>query len=152
MLLTFSTINVNFFKIVRSTIKSNFIKKNIDYVFRNRHYVINKIKFFVNNEIIFVITKKNVYIDIDCSITLKNKKFIKQQLNKNIKIQQLILSLLIRKINNKLIKINDFIIIYLFVININNVNEIITIVVFVKIYLINNLKINMFVDVNIFKS
>ena len=41
--------------------------------------------------------------------------------------------------------------IYLFVIDINNVNEIITIVVFVKIYLIDNLKANMLVNVNIFK-
>ena len=40
----------------------------------------------------------------------------------------------------------------MFVIDINDVNEIITIVVFVKIYLINNLKINMLVDVNVFKS
>ena len=73
-------------------------------------------------------------------------------MNENIKIQQLISSLLIRKINDKLIKINNFVIIYLFVIDINDVDEVITIAVFVKIYLIDNLKINMFVDVNIFKS
>ena len=109
-------------------------------------------KIFVDDEIIFVITKKNVFIDIDCSITLKNRKFIKQQLNENIKIQQLISSLSIRKINDKLIKINNFVIIYLFVIDINDVDEIITIVVFVKVYLIDNLKVNMLVDVNIFKS
>ena len=60
--------------------------------------------------------------------------------------------MLIREINDKLIKINNFVIIYLFVININDINKIITIVVFVKIYLINNLKINMFINVNIFKS
>ena len=60
--------------------------------------------------------------------------------------------MLIREINDKLIKINNFVIIYLFVIDINDVNEIITIAVFVKIYLINNLKINMLVDVNVFKS
>ena len=73
-------------------------------------------------------------------------------MNKNIKIQQLISLLSIREINNKLIKISDFVIIYLFVIDINDVDKIITIVVFVKIHLINNLKINMFVDVNILKS
>ena len=85
-------------------------------------------------------------------ITLKNRKFIKQQLNENIKIQQLTSLLLIRKINNKLIKISDFVIICLFVIDINNIDEIITIVVFLEIHLINNLKINMFVNVNVFKS
>ena len=109
-------------------------------------------KIFVDNEIIFVIAEKNVCINIDCSIMLKNRKFIKQQLNENIKAQQLISLLLIRKINNKLIKINNFVIIYLFVIDINDIDEVITIAVFVKIHLIDNLKINIFVDVNVFKS
>ena len=73
-------------------------------------------------------------------------------MSENIKIQQLTSLLLIQKISDKLIKINDFVIIYLFVIDINDINEIITIVVFVKVYLIDNLKINMLVDVNVFKS
>ena len=73
-------------------------------------------------------------------------------MSENIKIQQLASFLLIREINDKLIKINDFVITYLFVIDINDIDEIITIVIFVEVYLINDLKINMLVDVNVLKS
>ena len=75
-----------------------------------------------------------------------------QQLSENMKIQQLTSSLSIREMNDKLIKINDFVMIHLFVIDINDVDEIITIVVFVEVHLIDDLKINMLVDVNVFKS
>ena len=109
-------------------------------------------KIAVDDDVAFVTTKKNVCIDIDCSVTLKNRKFMTQQLNENMKVQQLTSSLSIRKVSGKLIKINDFVMIHLFVTDINDVDEITTTVVFVEVHLINDFKINMLVDVNVLKS
>ena len=106
----------------------------------------------VDDDVAFVTTEKNVCIDIDCFVTLKNRKFMTQQLNENMKIQQLISSLSIREMSDKLIKINDFVMIHLFVTDINDVDEVITIVVSVEIHLIDDFKTNMLVDVNVLKS
>ena len=60
--------------------------------------------------------------------------------------------LLIKKINSKLIKINDFVITQLFIINKNVVDNLITTIIIVEIHLIDDLKTNMFVNVNVLKS
>ena len=76
---------------------------------------------------------------------------MKLQLNNEMKIQQLFSSLSMKKINDKLIKINDFVMINLFFVDINVVDEFIIVVISIEVHLINDLKINMFVDVNVLK-
>ena len=72
---------------------------------------LNKIKITTKNDnnISFKKKKEKICVNFDYSITLRNRQFIKKQLNKKMKIQQLIFLLSMKKINNKLIKINDFV-------------------------------------------
>ena len=96
-------------------------------------------------------TKKKICIDFEYFVTLKNRDFIKQQLKK-INIRKLILSLLIRNINNKIIKINEYVINYLYIDDIIIFEKAIIIYISIEIHLIDELKINMFIDVNVLKS
>ena len=102
--------------VIRFTIISNQFKNNVDYVFRNWYYVIVKLK-LTKNTIISksIIEKQKICFDFECLVTLTNRAFMKNQLDDDIKIQQLILSLLVREIENKLIKINDFVVIQLYI-------------------------------------
>ena len=68
------------------------------------------------------------------------------------KIQQLISSISIRKINDKLIKINDFVLVDLFIIDVDSIDKFITVVIIAKIHLINNFDVNMFIEINVLKS
>ena len=90
-------------------------------------------------------------MNFECFVTLNDRKFMKLQLNNEMKIEQLFSSLSMKKINDKLIKINDFVIINLFFVDINVVDEFIIVVISIEVHLINDLKINMFVDVNVLK-
>ena len=79
------------------------------------------------------------------------RNFIKQQLNDDIKMQQLIFFISIREVNDKLIKINDFILINLYIIDVDLIDKFIIIVITTKIHLMNDFNVNMFIDVNVFK-
>ena len=61
-------------------------------------------------------------------------------------------SLLVKEINNKLIKISDFMLVQLFIIDVDVVDKFITTTIIVKIHLMNNLKVNMLINVNVLKS
>ena len=67
------------------------------------------------------------------------------------KVQQLISLISIRKINDKLIKINDFVLINLYIIDVDFIDRFIIIVMTTKIHLMNDFDVNMFIDVNVFK-
>ena len=60
----------------------------------------------------------------------------------------MIISLLIKKIDNKIIRINEYTTILIYIRNIlNNLTK--TIYFIMKSYIINNLKINLLIDINI---
>ena len=77
---------------------------------------------------------------------------MKTQLKNNMKIQQLTSSLSMKKINDKLIKFNNFVLIQLFINDIDVVDKFIMTMITIEIYLIDDLKTNMFIDVDVFKS
>ena len=64
-------------------------------------------------------------------------------------VQQLTSSLFVREINNKLIKINDFVIIQLYIDNVDAIKRLITTYVIAKIHFVNDFKINIFIDVDV---
>ena len=68
------------------------------------------------------------------------------------KIQQLIFSLSVRKVNDKLIKFSDFVLTQLFIDDIDVVDKFITTTIIVEVHLIDDLKTNMLIDVDVFKS
>ena len=77
---------------------------------------------------------------------------MKQQLNDDMKIQQLASSISIRKINDKLIKINDFVLINLYIIDVDFIDKFTIAVVTAEVHLMNKLDVNMLIDVNVLKS
>ena len=104
------------------------------------------------DDIVFDKSKMDVYINFDCLLIMKMRNFMKQQLNDDMKIQKLISSISIRKISDKLIKISDFVLINLYIIDVDFINKFITAVIIAKIHLMNNFDVNMFIDVNVLKS
>ena len=68
------------------------------------------------------------------------------------KMQQLISSLSIKNVNDKLIKINDFVIIQLFIDDIDAIDKLIIAVFTIEIHLMNDFKTNMLIDVDVLKS
>lgn len=103
------------------------------------------------DDIVFDKSKMNVCIDFDCLFIIKMRNFIKQQLNDDIKIQKSVSLISIRKVNNKLIKINDFVLINLYIIDVDFIDKFIIVVIIAKIYLINDFDVNMFINVNVLK-
>ena len=63
----------------------------------------------------------------------------------------MIISLLIKEINNKIIYINEYMTISIYVRNILN-DLIRTIYFIIKVYIINNFKVNIFIDIDIITS
>ena len=98
------------------------------------------------DDVVFDKSKMNICIDFDCSLIMKMRSFMKQQLNNDMKVQQLISSISIRKISDKLIKISDFVLVNLYIIN-----KFIIVVVTTEMHLMNKFDVNMFIDVNVFK-
>ena len=93
--------------------------------------------------------KTNICFNFEYSLTLKNYNFIKKQSNK-IKIRKLISLILMREI--KKIKINEYVITQLYINNIITNKKLIIVYVIVEIYLINDLKVNILIKINILKS
>ena len=75
-----------------------------------------------------------------------------RQLNFDMKMQKLKLSLSIRKINNKIIKINDFVVTQFYIDDVDFKNKSIIARITIKIHFVDDLKINMFVDVDVLIS
>ena len=154
-----TSITINFFEnnsiiVIRFVVKSNIATKKIDYVFKNWHYATFKMKISAKNidDIVFDKSKMNVCIDFDCFLIVKRRFFMKKQLNDDMKIQQLALSMSIREINDKLIKISDFVLVDLFIIDVDSVDKSTTVVITAKVHLVNNFNVNMLIEVNVLKS
>ena len=149
--------------IIRSAIKPDAIKENAGYAFRSWHYATDKTRIVAKNDDVTITKKdaaavvekkkeKNVCYNSDCSCTLKNRLFIKKQLGENMKIQQLAFPLSMKEVDGKLVKISDFVMIQLFITGTNVVGNSATTTVTVEIHLIDDLKANIFVDVDVLKS
>ena len=68
-----------------------------------------------------------------------------------LKIKKMIISLSIKKINNKIIRINEYVMISIYVRDtFNNLTK--TIYFIIKIHIINDFKINIFIDINTITS
>ena len=124
------------------------VNKN-DQVFREYHYTIIKLKFVNDNNNEFI----NVCLNIDCSITINDKQIFTRYIF-NLKIKKLTLSILIRDIDNIMHYIFNYIVINYYFDDYlsNNINDrVSTIDKFdAKIHLINDLKINLLFDNNVF--
>ena len=84
--------------VVRLNIVSNHEKNNVDFVFRNYHYVIVKTKIFHDiNDKKSKMKKKIICFDFECSLTLNDRDFMKKQLDE-MKIRKLIFSISIRNV------------------------------------------------------
>lgn len=73
------------------------------------------------------------------------------QLNNIIEIHKLVLLLLVRKVNNKIIKTSEYITINVYINDVNSNCNLAIVRFITKIYLINNLKINLFIEINMLK-
>ena len=61
-------------------------------------------------------------------------------------------SLFVREINDKLIKINNFVMIQLYIDDVDAIKQLITTCVTTKVHFVNDLKINIFIDVDVLTS
>ena len=102
--------------VIRFIVISNKSKNNINYVFRNWHYVIVKLKLTTNSIISkLIIDEQKICFDFEYFVTLTNHVFMKNQFDNDMRIQQLISSLFVREINDKVMKINDFVVTQLYI-------------------------------------
>ena len=127
-------------------------KNIVDFIFCNYYYVIVKTRLFYNIDNNKSNTKKEIIcFDFEYSLTLNDCDFIKKQFNE-IKIRKLIFSILVRNVNEKIIKIDEYVITQLYIDNFIINNKLITICIIAEIYLMNNLKVNLLFNVNVLKS
>ena len=91
-----------------------------------------------------------MFSNINCEIIINNRVYLLKYIFK-LKIKKMIISLLIKRINNKIIRINKYATISIYVRN--TLNDLIrTIYFIIKIHIMNDLKINIFIDINIITS
>ena len=92
-----------FFSINRRVIQSivRFDETSFDYVFREYQYdqAIVKLNSSIENI--------KIYIDIDCFVTMTDRKFFTQLLS-NVSMQKLVSSIFVRDVNDKIVKSNEF--------------------------------------------
>ena len=116
----------------------------IDYDFRDWNYVKTKIILIENNE------KKNIVIDIDVNITLKNKNFIRRQ-KLNVVVRKIIFFIIVRNFDTTQHKNSRYVILFIYFTDTRN-DVFVKTFIERKIHLIKNFKINMLIDNNIIVS
>ena len=89
-------------------------------------------------------------LNINYDIILNDRAYLFKHVFK-LKIKKMIISLSIKRINNKIIYINKYITMLIYVRNIFD-NLIKKTCFIIKIHIVNNLKINIFIDINIITS
>ena len=111
----------------------------LKYVFKKYYYIIINLKFISNSEIMLICA--NFEIEIIFLNRIQRQKFFL-----NIKISKITSSIRIKKFNNVIYNINEFIIIIMYI-NDELFNDILIIAKLVmKTYLIDNLKVNMLIN------
>ena len=112
--------------------------------FRECHYAMIKIKSSIDFEIFI-----DVCLNIDCFMTIANKKILQQYFSNNF-IKQLSSSISMRNIDNIMHHIFDYALFTLYLDN-QLINKIVVIDKFqIEIHLIDDLKINIFIDNDVF--
>ena len=87
----------------------------------------------------------DICINFDNFIIMINKKFIKFNVF-NLKIQFIKYFVFLKKIKNKLININEYVLIN---VHLFNIIKSIIVIIIIKNYLINKLNVKMFININI---
>lgn len=82
-------------------------------------------------------------------VTLNNRKYILYSISR-IKIRRIISLVLVRNLENRIIIINNYIILIIYVDRLINNSILKIIYFFIKVYLVNNLKTNLLIKNNIF--
>ena len=133
----------NFFSIIFSNVDFN---KNIDidYKFRKWKYV----RVFAT--LLFIIESKHTCFDTNVNIIFVNREFFKKQTS-NISIRIITISISIRDFDTTQHWFNDYVIIFIYFSNKKN-EIVIKIMNTREIHLIDNLKINMFIENDFMKS
>jgi hypothetical protein len=112
--------------------------------FRECHYAMIKIKSSINFEMLI-----NVCLNINCFITITNRKILQQYFSNNI-IKQLLSSISMRNIENIMHHIFDYVVFTLYFDD-QLIDKIVVIDKFqIEIHLIDDLKINIFIDNDVF--
>ena len=128
-------------EVIEFSIKS-FIEN--EYVFRDNQYVKALINFIKK-----VIDLKN-YFDFDCSMICENRKMLRDKIS-NLIIKKLNKSIFIRDINNSVHNINKYVVISCFMKKklLNDLNHLIKFIM--KIHLIDDLKVNILINIDVMK-
>ena len=136
-------VDVNDFQLIKFIVTS--IIDN-DYVFRKSHYVTALIKKTRDEEIV------NCCLNIDCFLTIENRVYVKR-IFFSTSVRQLIASLSIRNIDNNIHSFNEYVVVDLFMNDhvINAEKRISTTNRFsIEIHIVDELKINLLVDNDVF--
>ena len=86
----------------------------------------------------------DICVDIDCSIIMTKRQFVREYLF-DVSIQKMTSIVSIRDVNEKIVKIDEFVIIKLYF-NKMLIDQIITRVIEIKIYFIDDFAINLLLD------
>ena len=112
--------------------------------FRKYHYAMIKIKSSIDFEMFI-----DICLNIDCFMTITNKKILQQYFSNNI-IKQLLSSISMRNIDNIMHHIFDYVLFTLYFDD-QLIDKIVVIDKFqIEIHLIDDLKINIFIDNDMF--
>ena len=119
-----------------------------DFTFRESHYVTALIKESFNNKV------KSCCVNINCSLSINKQVYIDETFS-NAEVKQLVASLLIRDINNTIYSSNKYIIVDVYIngyIKKNDKQLSITNKFSIEIYIVDNFKINLLLNNNVFKA
>ena len=136
-------VDVNDFQLIKFIVTS--IIDN-DYVFRKSHYVTTLIKKARDDKVV------NCCLNIDCFLTIENRVYVKRAFFST-SIRQLIASLSIRNIDNNIHSFSEYVVVDLFMNDhvINAEKRILTTNRFsIEIHIVDELKINLLVDNDVF--
>ena len=91
--------------------------------------------------------KSNISSNFECEVTLKDYTYLRKQVLE-LKIRKITFFISIREISNKIIQTNKYIIIIIYIID--TIFDVIRITsLIIKVHLVNNLKVNILIDIDI---
>ena len=160
--LNIASFNKSFKTTIMFIVVLNQFKKSVDYIFKNWRYAMIKLrlKFYENKSKLFrsinasnqsKIKTKNCCLDFECFVILNNRNFLQHYLNNIMMIYRLISLLLIREINDKMLKTSKYVMTYV-CIDVIDFEQFITTRFLAKIYLIDDLTANLLFVTNVIIS
>lgn len=91
-------------------------------------------------------------LDFDCSITLDDRVFVQAQLDDIMKIHKLVSSLLIRDVDDKMIKTSEYVTIDVYIDDVDSSHKFVISRFMTNIHLVNNFKINLLLEIDVLES